>query len=160
MVATNIATTPKGKMAYMISVVDPRASKPADRETWLNKLGTGVEEFGTHEPFVTTLYSHEARYEAENFMQRMSTAKFTEPNVADINGYLHKKMCLIGIVDQAPGPDLRMRFKTGVSLRLWRVMICEHGMLRIKERTNFEVNLEWINQEPAIVTKALEKQNA
>jgi hypothetical protein len=160
MVTTSIATTPKGKLAYMITVVDPRASKPADREAWLNSDGTGTEAFGSHEPYVSFMFVHEARYEAERYMQLLSNAKFTEPNVVDLSGYLHKKMCLIGIVDTASFEGLHMRFKTGVRLRLWRVMICEDGMLRIKENTNFEVNLEWINHEAPVVSKAPEKQNA
>ena len=146
---TNIATTPVGKLAYMISVVDPRASNPKDRETWLHFDGSRTEEFSSrHEPYVSQMHVSEARYEAEEYMRALSAAKFNQPSVFNITGFLHRKMCLIGRIDAATGNGMHISFHSGVKLRLWRVMICADNMLRLKEATGYEVELEWIKPEP------------
>lgn len=150
---TNIATTPVGKLAYMISVVDPRASNPKDRELWLHFDGSRTEEFITRpETYVSQMRVMEARYEAEEYMRALADAKFTQPSVFNITGFLHRKMCLIGRIDAATGNGMHISFHSGVKLRLWRVMVCADNILRLKEKTGYEVDLEWIKPEPPAVS--------
>lgn len=145
---TDIATTLTGKLAYMVAVVDPRNGDPTRRECWLSKEANyACEPTDDHEPFITPYFVREARYEAEDFMRKLANARFDQPKMVDISGFLHRKMCLIGQISHANGNGLSMHFHSGVKLRLYRVMICRQGMLRIKEQTGYEVALEWLKPE-------------
>jgi len=159
---TNIATTPVGKLAYMISVVDPRASNPKDRELWLHFDGSRTEQFNArHDTYVSQMYVSEARYEAEQYMRALAEAKFIQPSVFNITGFLYRKMCLIGQIDGANGNGLHITFHSGVKLRLWRVMVCKDNILRLKESTSYEIALEWVKPEsPEVALTVVEKADA